>query len=160
MKLKSLEQFICDYCGGIIEKPEEGWLEWITEYDKERGTYIAHGYRIVHHAMFSPRKSGNCYHYANHLGCSDMYLHQMMNMSRLLSFLDAGPYHEPDYKGPRVRDLRGFVEIVRRLTIPYYEEARLYWGRALADGFFEGANPVWIYLPETLKSLIERYEEE
>jgi hypothetical protein len=27
--LKPLEQFICDKCSNVIEKPEEGWIEWL-----------------------------------------------------------------------------------------------------------------------------------
>lgn len=57
----------------------------------------------------------------------------------------------------RVRDVREFVEFARRLTIPHYEEARKYWSSANSDGFFYGGNEIWIYLPQTLKSLIERY---
>ena len=48
---------------------------------------------------------------------------------------------------------------MRRLTIPYYEEARLYWSRAEADGFFDGANEVWLYMPHNLEALIERYRD-
>lgn len=156
--LKPLEQFVCDYCGGIIDRPDEGWIEWITEYGEAGRT--AHGFKIVHHASCSPRKPDSCYHYTHHPGRSDMHLDHVMNMGYLLSFLDEGPYHNPNYPGPCTKDMREFIEIVRRLTIPYYEEARLYWNKALADGFFEGANPVWIYQTETLKLLIERYGEE
>jgi hypothetical protein len=35
----------------------------------------------------------------------------------LLSFLDVGPYLEADYQGPRVEDMREFVEFMRRLNI-------------------------------------------
>ena len=81
-------------------------------------------------------------------------------MGHLLSFLDEGPIHDPEYSGPRAKDIREFVDIVRRLTIPYYEEARLYWRRAQADGFFSGCGHVAIYQPDTLKLLIDTYGDE
>ena len=46
---------------------------------------------------------------------------------------------------------------MRRMTVPYYEEARIYWDEAEADGFFADGNEYWIYQPITLKELIERY---
>ena len=32
MKLKPLQQFICDECQGVIEKVDDGWLEWFDDY--------------------------------------------------------------------------------------------------------------------------------
>ncbi len=79
-------------------------------------------------------------------------------IAMLLSFLDLGPLHDPDGENvPRLEDLREFAELMRRLVVPYYEEARLYWAVAETDGFFDGANEVWVYLPDTLKTLIEEY---
>jgi hypothetical protein len=62
MKLKPLEQFICDECGGLIKKVEDGWLEWINPPNKP-----VHGFRIVHNAASSPGvvQAGNCYYPKN-----------------------------------------------------------------------------------------------
>jgi hypothetical protein len=49
MKLKTLQQWICDTCGEIIADPSQGYVEWLTGEDR-----LAHGYRIVHHAPYSP----------------------------------------------------------------------------------------------------------
>jgi len=69
-----------------------------------------------------------------------------------------GPYLDPDGENvPRVSDLREFTELARRLFLPYYEEARLYWPLAVEDGYFLGVNEVSMYLPDTLKSLVSRY---
>ena len=59
MKLKPLHQFICDECENLIEKIEDGWLEWLNPPDKP-----VHGFRIVHVAGASPRfnQGGNCYY--------------------------------------------------------------------------------------------------
>lgn len=72
-------------------------------------------------------------------------------------FLDPGSRHTPEYLGPKLRDLREWVELYRRLHIPYYEEAREYWDRADERGYFDGANELWTYLPDNLKRLIEQF---
>ena len=55
-------------------------------------------------------------------------------------------------------EMRSFVDTVRRLHIPYYEEARQYFSKVDADGQFSGQNEVSVFLPETCKAIIERYE--
>ncbi|MFT4565677.1 MAG: hypothetical protein ACI9FN_000630 [Saprospiraceae bacterium] len=80
-------------------------------------------------------------------------------INNLLSFIDVGPYHEPEYHGPSVKDLREYTEIIRRLNIPFYEEARLYWNDAISDGFFDGANEGLIYSPDFLETLIKKYSQ-
>ena len=78
-------------------------------------------------------------------------------MAQLLHFVDVGEHHEPDFKGPHVKDLREWTELARRLTIPYYEQARLYWHPAHDDGYFDGANEILIYTERFLKELVEKY---
>lgn len=156
MKLKPLEEFICDFCGEIIRTPAEGWLEWLVDPVSQK----SYGFRIVHHATSSPRKLGGCYQYSHREDVRDLQLNDFTGregLARLLSFLDEGPYHSPEYHGPEVRDLREFTEILRRLEIPYYEEARIWWDKAMGDGYFGDANPATMYHPETLKGLVNRY---
>ena len=154
--LKPLEQWICDRCGEVIKKPKEGWVEWTTDSD----THQASGFKIVHHSAYSPRGRGGCYHYTDHPGRSDDHLDHVIEqtpMVYLLSFLDIGEHHDPDYRGPRVANMREFVEFARRLTIPYYEEARTYWSQAESDEMFVDANEIFIYLPSTLKAIVQNY---
>lgn len=157
MRLRPLEQFVCDTCGEIIDTPEQGYIEWLD--DKKAGRF-----NIVHHSLRSPLKpSRSCYQHENAYGRSDSALQDFLGsrgVVEMLSFIDVGHYHRPEYHGPDVADLREWTEVARRLFIPHYEEARLYWDRALADGFFEGANELWPYLPETLQKLIEQYGED
>jgi hypothetical protein len=155
--LKPLEQWYCDYCGEVIASPREGYIEWLVEDD------IADAFRIVHHASASPRRPGeDCYHHTAHRGRHDMHLDRCVGpagLPYLLSFLDLGPVHDPDEEHTvRVRSVREFVEVMRRLTLPYYEEARTLWGIATEGGFFDGGgNEIWVYLPDTLKTLIKQY---
>ena len=157
-KMEPLKQWICDTCHGLIRCPEDGYVEWLHGEDPP---YNVRGFRIVHHAPASPRKpDGDCYLYTKHAGRNDLDLKGFvgpLGLVRLLSFIDVGPYHQREYGTHRVDDLRGWTEVFRRLHLPYYEEARLHWYKALEDGYFDGCNEVWLYMPETLKTLIERY---
>jgi len=163
--LAPLTQFICDTCGQVIERPEDGWVEWISDFEGERP--MNRGFRITHHHSTSPiatEHNEGCYKYTNHSGRSDLHLHDFISeeykMAEILSYLDIGPYHDPTYHGPYVNNMREYVEFVRRLTIPYYEEARQYWQDAIDDGYFGDCNELWLYGASNLKRLIEQYSEE
>jgi hypothetical protein len=141
MKLRPLEQFICDECGGLIEKLEDGWLEWLSPPNKP-----VHGFRIVHSAEKSPRsKSGwHCY-YPDGPGASDNHLNNFAGpdgLALLLSFL------EMDLGYPKE-----LADITRRIHVPHYEEARQYLEKALDDGFLSSRD----YSQADLKRVIEQY---
>ena len=158
MKLNVLKQWICDNCGEIINSPADGYVEWLVDENLK-----IYSFKIVHHAPSSPNyPRSNCYFYDGNVKKCDMSLEDFVGtigLTKLLTFLDYGPIHDEDFKfSPRVKSIREFVELTRRLIIPYYEEARLYWQIALEDGFFNGANEVYIYLPDTLKDIILKYE--
>ena len=142
--LKPLRQWICDQCGEIINSAETGTVEWICEaHSKNKG------FRIVHHRSSSPdAESSDCYHHTRHPGRRFLHLSSFLGAQGLIllySFLDRGKLHDPVSVGPHISDIREFVEFMRRLTIPYYEEARLHWSKASAEGFFEGANEIVTY---------------
>lgn len=155
MRMKPLKQWICDTCGEIIEKPEDGYVQFHRNADLVIDDFI-----IVHHLSASPFKQNNkqgCYRFS-----SDCDLASFLGdngLVRLHALIDPGPYHSPEYR-EYVADIRKWSELYRRLHLPYYEEARLYWDRAMSDGFFGGANEVFIYLPDNLKAMIEYYEKE
>lgn len=155
--LRPLEQWICDYCGEVIGEPRQGMLEWLHNTGDTR-RWVAE-FRIVHNPAQSAK--GGCYHHEGKYGRADMHLSEMVGgggLVHLLAFIDAGPYHDPQFKhGPEVKDWREFTEVMRRLFVPYYEEARKYWKRAIADEVFDGANEVWVYHPDTSRMLVEKY---
>ena len=161
--LKPLTQFYCDTCGEIIDSPEEGWIEWIADYNDSL-SYEIHSFRIVHHFTHSPialETNEGCYQHAGKSGRSDTGLRHFINddykMAYILQFLDIGSYHDPNYKGSKLTDMRQYVETVRRITTPYYEEARRYWDRAIEDGFFIDINDISIFGKHNLKRIIEIY---
>jgi len=53
-------------------------------------------------------------------------------------------------------DMKEFIKVLRRLHLPYYEEARLYWNDALRDGFHDGC----CFDENTLLDIIKNYGED
>ena len=127
--LKPLTQFYCDCCGAIIKEPSQGRVEWLWVFDQVKADYIAKEHRIIHDAGYSPHPRMNCYNLYANGKIVDLPLTQFLDpqtgIAELLSFIDPGPKQEPKYTGPGVKDLRAYIEFMRRLTIPYYEDARL-----------------------------------
>lgn len=162
--LLPLTEFICDTCRQIIKSPQEGWMEWISLDNPVKGVNEIHSFRIVHQKYYSPLKENSgqgCYQHGNKSGRNDNGLNAVIRndngISYLLSLLDPGPYHLPTYGGFAISDMRNYVETFRRLTIPYYEEARTFWSRACQEGYFQDDNELAIYKPENLQKLISYY---
>lgn len=157
--LRPLEQFICDECGRIIENPQDGYVEWEEGRDSE-GNHFARGFRIVHNVPASPRQNVGCFRYENSPYRNDIQLDFFLeNVNNyLMSFLDLGIVHDPHFHiGCRISNFHEFVEFFRRLTIPYYEEARRYFPTAIQEGYFEDVNELVLYTPDYLRRLITRY---
>jgi hypothetical protein len=162
--LKPLRQWICDECQRVIRAPEQGWVEWLIESKSRKQK----GFRIVHFRAYSPRRpQAYCHVYREQrkqggadVLVDEVYLTHFVDRGPtpiLLSFIDPGPHVEREYAGPKVADLREWTEFARRLTIPYYEQARLYLDRAAREGFFNNSYEPEIYYPATLKRVIDRY---
>jgi hypothetical protein len=149
MKLKPLQQWICDKCGGLIEKPSDGWLEWLGD----GATFKHSGFKIVHHSTPEHRKGeggATCYHYSGQLGCEDGHLEQYIGTNGMAE-ITAWVY------SPGVKDLEEWAEVFRRLHIPHYEEARQYWQEAENDGAFAETDPSCIYTQSMLTHVIATY---
>jgi hypothetical protein len=161
MCMKPLHEWICDTCGELIKRPEEGWVEWLHGDDGRDGDF-----RICHAVPFCPLAPDEitgpfCQQYVGRLGMQEVPLEDFVEeagLLELLSFIDVDEAVDKHYRGHQVRDLHEWAETCRRLMVPYYEEARLYWDDARRDGFFSGLNEVTTYMPRTLERLIEKYE--
>ena len=125
MKLIPLKQWICDNCGGIIETVKDGWLEWYEEKNAETDGYYSTGFRIVHHER-DCQYNGDALH-ASGKSLSDTGLRYYTGPDGLTVLL--GMIEEMNV------NLEQMIEIIRRLHLPNYEEARQYWERAVNEGF-------------------------
>ena len=129
------KSWICDTCGEVIENPKDGWVEWITFEDSDRVRRYR-DLRLVHHRPASPHKEGG--------GCQ---FNQRYEFER-----DGGTvmdYHLPDLLGvdglmmllsmvaEEMFPLNEILEIIKRLHILGYEQARMYFDRAISEGIIE-----------------------
>jgi hypothetical protein len=152
--MKPLEQFICDTCGQIINSIDDGYVEWLSYHDETLNERIAKDFRIIHHKT-------KCFKLDHKYGQSTLPLKEFTGTTgliHLLKLLDIGPFHEPIYSRPDIKDFREYTEFFRRLTLPYYEEARQWWSEATSDGYLENYNEIPIYFPDNLKRMIEHYD--
>lgn len=142
-----LEQWYCDNCGEVINEPNDGWLEWYHEQGEIGNN---EGYRIVHHdrkCMYNSKKLS-----LENKSLSDMHLSDFIGSDGLVTLLSHIEFND-------VKDNSELVEIIRRLHVPYYEEARKYHHVAEENGFFSGENEVTRYLQDTSKYIIENYKD-
>ena len=141
MSLKPLQQFICDECGEVIEKVEDGWIEWFDDFENP-----IHGFRIVHYSSASPRnEQGRTCYYPESSALCDHHLRDVTGsngLAYLLSFFERN-----------LGDPKELAEIIRRIRIPHYEEARQYLAKAYNDGFVDSKD----YGQNDLKQVIQEY---
>lgn len=160
--LKPLKQFICDECNQVINTPKEGYVEWESGFD-EKDKPFSRGFRIVHIPPSSPYKHNpeGCYKYGKSRYRSDIDLESFLKSAHqeMFSRLDKGRFLDPtNSEGCKISNFREFVEFFRRLTVPYYEEARLYFQQAWEDGFISTEmSDKDLYSEEYLKKIVEKY---
>lgn len=147
MRLLPLEQFKCDACGQIIGSPDAGWVEWLA--GPTRGTK-AHGFRIVHNI--------NRCQYPSSTRVHDMSLSRLLGPDGLALLLAlVAPGGRTGNREDGVEGLEEWCELVRRLQIPYFEEARQYWSDAEADDFFIASDKRTPYSQAMLIAVLTRY---
>lgn len=71
----------------------------------------------------------------------------------LLALLSPGPFRGGALN--RIVDLDTFVDLVRRLQTPYYEEARTRFPERAVIDDLAGANEVWPHTPAVLKRIAD-----
>ena len=157
--MEILKQWICDVCGRIIDNT--GLVVWNASMYPDNDDEKYFKYKIVH-------PSGAFDEHGNQYGCDYDHSNYPLSghlswflggegLSNLLAMIDVGPLHRDEYE-EQITNMRDFLELFRRVQLPYYEEARLYWEEARRDGYFDGASEVWAYLPRTLENLIKSYK--
>jgi len=166
--LKPLEQYYCDTCGEIIESVDEGYVEWISgneDPENNKSKYSIHSFRIIHDGSISPLKPkdrNGCFKFNRTYGQSSVSLNTFFNPDTKYLYLNymlhPGKFSYPDLDQTLVRSITEYVEFIKRLTIPYYEQGRLFFQKALEDELIERTDEYNLHKPEFLKWLIDRYE--
>jgi hypothetical protein len=153
--LTPLEQWFCDTCGKTINSPKDGWIEWLVADSYPFNS--SYGYKIVHHRQ-------ECFNYPDWKEYDKGISEESLPLSvfiglqgyyELLCRIDIGEHIRKEYERPRAKDLREYLEIMKRLTIPYYEEARILIKRALSEDFI---SPNDLLNVDTYRKIVEHYE--
>ena len=152
-----MNTWICDTCGGIIEKPEDGWVEWIS-LTQAGISPSGRDIRIVHSHSASPLDGPKKCQYDGDIEfrkdkgvLSDNSLTDFIGpdgLMRLLVFIS-----EQELPTPEV------LEIIKRLHIPGYERARNHFDKAIYDGVFEPNMPKNFYNESDIKATIKYISE-
>ncbi|MFF2532469.1 hypothetical protein ACFVS2_26740 [Brevibacillus sp. NPDC058079] len=121
MKLAPLKQWYCDQCGNVIQNADDGYFEW-----KENDEGLNYGFRIVHFKA--------CQYDERTFGADervqDLQLDEYIGHDGMVRLLDI-------LATRNLKDKNELLEVFSRLQLPYYEEARTYFEKALQDGYIE-----------------------
>ncbi|AMY56499.1 hypothetical protein A3L23_05201 (plasmid) [Rhodococcoides fascians D188] len=133
-----LTNWKCDSCGDAIVEPAKALV--VARYDRDRHPF---GWLIVHKGDCDPAGYMFNVELTSFLGAE--------GLAHLLAFLSAGPL-----KGggaSRIADFDGFVDLVRRVQTPYYEEARPRFDDEDVHDRYDDANEYFPYLPKQLQKI-------
>lgn len=117
--------WICDTCGSPIKESSDGRIEWLECNDNG---CTGKGLRLVHHISASPRKDVGCYTYTTTYA-------QGLNDREFVEFLgDDGLMLLLSKLTNRELPVDEVVEMIKRLHISSYEQARLHFDEAISEG--------------------------
>lgn len=133
-----LEQWYCDSCHEVITNAGSGMVHWSTNADK-----VIDEYKIVHKRHIKK-------------GCDEnaMWWAELDTFKKeAISELIAGR----DYK---IYDERIRKDLFARFLVPYYEEARKFFGVAQSEGLLDLNHPTDKYLESNCKKIAKHYNSE
>jgi hypothetical protein len=151
MTMKPLQEWTCDRCHQLIREPSHGMVEYEMIHDAQKHRGFEKGLRLVHRLPHSPRDhERGCSFYIERWNADLPEYLGPDGLSELLLLLDRANSCES-------ADPAEVLELIRRLHIPYYEEARRYRGAAAGDNLLDGLDPRKFFFQEQLKAVVERY---
>jgi len=139
----------CDRCGEPIKAAEDGWVEWLSRSTPEgrRGE----GLRLVHAAPVSPLGPGKCQYdrlsAAEEGVVSDLGLPEFLGpdgLMRLLSRMADGSLPQDEV-----------IEMIQRLFVRGYEQARPYFTEAITEGIIEPRMPNGFYFEDQIALILD-----
>jgi len=140
-----LTVWTCDACRDDITDPTNAFV--IFNYDDQERAVDFH---IVHHNNYGKR----CDPPAMPGSIELSHLLGPDGLAQLLSFLSPGPIKGGS--GATVGDLNGFVDLVRRVQTPWYEQARDFWTTDKTQEHFGDNNEYRPYVPEHLERIAKQ----
>jgi hypothetical protein len=140
-----LTYWYCDVCGEKIENVVGGYVIW------KSGGLKAHGFKIIHQGKCDTNE------YPSSAALSDFLGHA--GLAYLFSKLSLGPVmlNNGQSSHCQIEDFDEFVDFMRRVQVPHYEEARRHFNNRNLLEDLSDANEVYPYLPEQLESISNKY---
>ncbi len=148
--------WICDNCGELLQRAEDGYVEWLITQADEHGNRRGRGLRLVHHLPASPHHS--CQYDEDEEFRRDGSILQSLSLEQFL-----GPDGLMLLLSMLARDKlpkADVLEMIKRLHIPGYEHARQHFQRAIDDGVFEPNVPEGYYWQSNINAVLEFLERE
>ncbi|OAS82473.1 MULTISPECIES: hypothetical protein [Metabacillus] len=137
-KLNPLKEWTCDVCSEVISDTNSTWLEWETNDT----TNNDENFRLVHQEC--KRSSTD-----SDFTLKDLYLYRVVGQDGLAKLLNT-------LEHLNLHNLEDFTEIIRRLHLPYYEEARQYLSKARSSGDYRSTE----ITEKDCKNIISEYAKE
>ncbi|WP_204037262.1 hypothetical protein [Micromonospora qiuiae] len=143
-----LKTWQCDRCPDLITDPDMALVVWRREDQKLKGFMIVHksadGRDCDPGDQAGYRESSELSTFLGQVGAA-----------YLLSWLSMGPVRGvPDTN--QVADLDEFVDLFRRVQVPWYEQARPHFHDEETQHWLSDANEYYPYIPETLQRTAKR----
>jgi hypothetical protein len=135
---KELTVWYCDVCKEAISNTDNALITW--ESNDEHKCF---DFKIAHK---------NCANWGTKHSCELSTFLGSKGLAVLTSMLSRGKALEANIND--IKDMDEFVDLIRRLQLPYYEEARKSFGTFDVYELF-GRDAHSVYLPENLKKIIE-----
>lgn len=133
--LKPCEEFICDHCHEAITVIADGIM--VSKFKKDAS---GHGdFKIIHKV-----KCDKWYDDCSWWGLSDFFPLNANSLAIILPILDIWPMIAGDSGEQTIplNNVRWWVELMQRLYMPYYEEAREYPTQFRTQYYNNGENEV------------------
>jgi len=148
-----MKPWICDTCGEEIKDSSHGWVEWLKL--SQESPIKAKGFRLVHSYPHSPlkKRQQRCqyderYHFKNEQAIvSDTDLESFMGNDGLTRFL----LLIKDNELPQEE----IFDMMYRIKVPGYEQAREYFSEAMSEGVFEPNLPNGFYSEQDIEATLE-----
>lgn len=138
----------CDVCKKPIDEIDRGYVIWRSD---EAG--MARDFKIIHKVVCDDNQYPSSLALRDFVGPKGLVI--------LTSLLSLGPIksHFGDPPHNRVADMDQWVDLMRRVQIPHYEEARhrLFSKEAYLHEN-DDSNEVGPYLPDQLRAALQRHK--
>jgi hypothetical protein len=119
---RSPASWFCDTCDGQVTDPADGLVIW-RDPSQGGGGRAFHDFKIVHKGRCDPQVEAG---YTLSLGLGRFTGPDGLTL--LLSWLSAGPLQGGGRPRIAPQDLDSYVDLVRRVQVPGYEQARRRFG--------------------------------